>query len=121
MFFFGSISTFLPYLIYISVVWICVLIGFRGQFFSNFLPPNQAKAKAIVESNENNAEKNCYVLSYKDTEDFISQNKSIIQKRFFDFFRTGISKFKYLVLPDKVYQHVRISGNLLRAPPYLSV
>ena len=122
MFFFGSISTFLPYLIYISVVWICVLIGIRGQIFSTFLSSNKSKNQSVVESKEEITVENCFILNYHNTEhNTVSQKKSISQKNFFDFYWSETTALNYPILPDKVYQFIRISGNLLRAPPNYSV
>jgi hypothetical protein len=34
MLFFGSYGSVLPYIVYLSLMWICILIGIRGQFKS---------------------------------------------------------------------------------------
>jgi len=121
MFFFGSISTFLPYLLYISVVWICVLIGFRGQFFPGFLFVNEANDKVVVETKENNKVDNCYILDLQEKKNTISQNKSIYRKKQFGFLKPEIIAQKCPDYSIRVYQTLMISGNSMRAPPILSV
>jgi hypothetical protein len=35
MFFFGGFSSVLPYLAYLAIVWVCVLIGIKGDVWKN--------------------------------------------------------------------------------------
>lgn len=117
MFFFGNISTFLPYLLYISVVWICVLIGFRGHFFTGFLSLNKTENTTTVDLKENNNPENCYILNARDEENTDHQIKSICNKNKYIFFSTTIKVNKYNRFTDKFYQFLDSSEIFLRGPP----
>lgn len=117
MFFFGSLSTFFPYLIYISVVWICVLIGVRGQFFSGLLSLNQEQKEVTTESKSTFTDNDCFVPEIFASERNTSKDKSIVEEELYYFFFLVFYKSVNYTIPDRIVTEMRISGHFLRAPP----
>lgn len=52
MFFFGGYSTILPYLVYLSIVWICILIGVKGDIWKVFHSEKTSEQLLISDDNE---------------------------------------------------------------------
>jgi hypothetical protein len=117
MFFFGNLSAIFPYLLYIFIVWICILIGSRGQFLNGLFTSKETAHTAIIDSKEINSEENYYIVKLQVDEDSNSLNESIFQKQIFILFNREIGAIKYHPLPDKIYEPVSSSGYSLRGPP----
>ena len=50
MIFFSSFSSMLPYILYLSVIWLCVLAGFRGNIFHRERMENTSEKTIDVRS-----------------------------------------------------------------------
>jgi hypothetical protein len=50
MLFFGGFGSVLPYIVYLSLMWICILIGVRGHFKSllGFGHPQENKIESVL-------------------------------------------------------------------------
>ena len=119
MFFFGSLSTILPYLLYIFIVWICILIGSRSQIFPGLFSSNGTEQNEIINSEEISSEENCYIVKIQVDEELDCLNELILQKNIFALFHPEIQTMKYLALQGKIYETDFHSGNSLRGPPYI--
>ena len=49
MLFFGGFGSMIPYLIYLSIVWICVLVGIRGNITNLFR--QSTDSELVIEEN----------------------------------------------------------------------
>lgn len=124
MFYFGGFGSVLPYFLYLSVVWICVLIGFRGQFFSFFTSGDETENIEVVEVKPNNASStaNTYFFSnYRDTKENLSDNKSYSLKDFSGFVSIKNCAAEYYTPPDKLILNAVALSHFLRAPPQLTI
>jgi hypothetical protein len=64
MLFFGGYSSILPYLLYLSVVWVCVLVGVRGNIWKIFKSADNSE-HIIVSSNPGHTYEDVFILSAK--------------------------------------------------------
>ena len=117
MFFFGNLSAILPYLLYIFIVWICILIGSRGQLLHGLFSTKETAQTAVVDLKEISSEENYYIVKFQADEDSNSLNGLICPRNIFVLSKPKISAIKYHPLPDKIYETVNISGYSLRGPP----
>lgn len=117
MFFFGNLSAILPYLLYIFIVWICILIGSRGQLLKGLFTSKETTHTIIADSKEIDSEENCYIVKLHVDEDFNSLSESIFQKNIFVLFNPEIGAIRHHPLPDKIYKIVSSSVYSLRGPP----
>ncbi len=118
MFFFSGFGSLIPYAIYISVVWICVLIGFRSQLFSFFLSGDKPENISFAEAGSEHTDQKCYILNVNKQKDNLpgcdpSEYSIYSGYRIPDHFIT-----KVFILPGRIVRNITISGNLLRAPPF---
>ncbi len=121
MVFFGGFGSCFPYLIYLSVIWICVLIGFKGQLSAIFTTNKEAENSASIEYESGETDQNCYILTNLFSKDDVSRHHASILKNLFGFIHGDGFVIKFLKQPDEFVRDIKLDGHFLRAPPQLSV
>lgn len=74
MLFFGGYSSILPYLLYLSVVWICILVGLKGDIGKIFRHEKINKQVLTADIAETGYD-NTYIISYHDKSPSETQSK----------------------------------------------
>jgi hypothetical protein len=120
MLFFGGFGSVLPYIVYLSAVWICIIIGVRGQFkgLLGFKTPVETKIEAVAVNIQHTEVAHLFELR-------ITKQKPAIHIPF-DYFllHTLISEI-HNILPRSIYlvrplfSHI-IDASGLRAPPIVT-
>ncbi|MGD2033903.1 MAG: hypothetical protein PVF73_02530 [Bacteroidales bacterium] len=120
MFFFSGFSSFFPYILYISAIWVCVLIGFRGRYLTLFSFTKQPESITLNEPAEQYhvidesvyTDDGSFVTDASD--DHISQEELNGIIRYWNNF-----KIKYFSLTESRDDQILFSCHFLRAPPFI--
>jgi hypothetical protein len=117
MFSFGGFSSIIPYIGYLSVMWVCILIGVSGQYnkISGIL---HFSTSSIITFQEINAD-------YSKTTHVFRQEQKVeaFSKRFIPAFgfvqyrKFFPAKFVFFDFPDKTLEPAFYASAGLRAPP----
>jgi len=118
MFFFSGFGSLIPYAIYISVVWICVLIGFRSQLFSFFLPGDKPENISVAGAGSENTDQKYCILDVNKLKDEIPDSDANGNSTYTNYKKADHFITRIFMLPDRIIQNIYVSGNLLRAPPF---
>ncbi|MBA7528474.1 hypothetical protein ES705_20660 [subsurface metagenome] len=120
MIFFSGFNTIFPYLIYLSAVWICVLIGFRGQFLSALKINHEVENISILESEAKILNHNCFVLPAKKEKESFTRYYSSFPRIFSYDFQDLLDRSEIRIAFVSLIGNQDISGHYLRAPPSLT-
>ncbi len=62
MLFFGGYSSILPYLLYLSIVWMCIIIGVKGEIWK-FVKGDTTSEQVIISDSDDNKDDCAFVIS----------------------------------------------------------
>ncbi len=118
MFFFSGFGSLIPCTIYISIVWICVLIGYRSQLFSFLLTGNRAENISVAGAGSENTDQKYYILDVNKLKDEIPNSDATGYSTYTNYKKADHFITRIFILPGRIIQNICVSGNLLRAPPF---
>jgi hypothetical protein len=118
MFFFGGFGSLISCTIYISVVWICILIGYRSQLFSFLLTGNRTENISVAGAGSEIADQKYYVLDVNKLKDEIPDSDATGYTAYTNYKKADHFITRIFLLPGRIMQNVFVTGNLLRAPPF---
>ncbi|MBN1598498.1 MAG: hypothetical protein JW894_09405 [Bacteroidales bacterium] len=113
MFFFSGFSTILPYAVYLSLIWICILIGFRGKLLpwhaNEQVSAHDMQHQVTIDHAEYN------ILKYKC--DINKADKKFIDHalKFCEIFEYSYSLFSFNQI--KIFSQGDLISFSLRGPP----
>jgi hypothetical protein len=119
MLFFGGFGSVLPYFIYLSLMWICVLIGIRGQIKSilGISPLQETKIEnvSLIIKQERVADFS-FVKIKKQRPAAVIQMGLFLSFDFTDIIDNNFHSFSYP--GNQIYAYI-IDASGLRAPPQI--
>ena len=118
MLFFGGYSSILPYVLYLSVVWICILVGIKGdiqKIFSNKKMPEYALNADISKSDYDTT----YTIPYHDENSSDAQKNVQSALTFLDDNSFELNEYllSWIAYTFNQRQSDHISFHFLRGPP----
>lgn len=118
MFFFGGYSSILPYLLYLSVVWVCILVGIKGDIWKIFSSEDTSEQLIVANDRGNSYEDVFVIIAGKEN---ISYTEKIFHNNYAlpeDLLSVKNDQKLYWNLFTSNWQHAfKISSRSLRGPP----
>ena len=116
MFFFGNFSTILPYIVYLSLVWVFILVGFKTNLGS--IMPSHVGTDCRIISNEHETivPHNTYIPELKSHAENTSYDQGMLPNQFI--FTTEYPGWPlHNQYHDQYLPKALLQDNLQRGPP----
>lgn len=120
MLFFGGFGSILPYLLYLSVVWICILLGVKGNI-RNLVEADSAAEEIFISDGQSNYLTDSYVVTiFENTPTHVLQRLqdfSSIPAEYLYVVQTRL--LRWVFVKSKWKPASKVSSANLRGPPQL--
>ena len=118
MFFFGGYSTILPYLVYLSIVWVCILIGVKGDIWKIFNSDEPSEQILISDNGEAYYEL-AYDISnhHRKTVNSEKRENPFFRQPDNNFFRRNRQLIQGIINPSAGQYSIHLESQFLRGPP----